>query len=60
MSDKKWCVRFKRTSGGGRRCAKFDSKRRGRACSKFKVTKDGKRKCIVFESNNKDTKTTER
>ena len=49
MSNKKTCLRFKRTAAG-RRCAKFDgsysSKRGqgdGRSCVRFKNTGKGKR-----------------
>jgi hypothetical protein len=47
VSDKKTCLRFKRTAAG-RRCAKFDgsySSQRGagRTCVRFKTTGKGKR-----------------
>lgn len=50
MSDKKYCLRFKRTSAG-RRCAKFGSanpKRTTRTCRTYKQTRAGKR-CAKYE-----------
>ena len=50
MSDKKVCLRFKRTSAG-RRCAKFDfagQKRSNKTCKRYKQTKAGRR-CAKFE-----------
>lgn len=49
MSDKKVCLRFKRTAAG-RRCAGFGFagvKRNKRTCVRYKRTKSG-RKCARF------------
>ena len=45
MSDKKWCLRYKRTAAG-RRCAKYGSsnpKRTRKTCVKYRNTKGGRR-----------------
>ena len=50
MTDKKWCIRFKRTAAG-RRCAKFGTskpKRTQRTCKVYKKTRAGRR-CAKYE-----------